>query len=96
MEMKAVPTMPCPAEPCLAPPRPAGPRLRGDVVVCNSNALRYSGELQVLRASLPTTPLQNRVGRVVEADLWKLGLLCPGSDFRLKPVTGEQTDDTTI
>ena len=77
-------------------PRPAGPRLRGDVMVCNHSALRYSGELQVLRASLPATPLQNRVGRVIEADLWKLGLLCPGEDFRLTPVTGEQTDDTTI
>ena len=65
-------------------------------MVCNRNALRYSGELQVLCAGLPAKPLQNRVGRVIEADLWTLGLLCPGSDFSLKPVTGEQTDDTTI
>lgn len=86
--------MAAPGQP--VPVRPAGPRLRGDVMVCNRNALRYSGELQVLCASLPATPLQNLVGRVIEADLWKLGLLCPGSDFSLKPVTGEQTDDTTI
>ena len=80
----------------LLAPRPAGPRRRGDVLVCNRSALRYSGELQILRADRPETPLQNRVGRVIGADLWKLGLLCPGEDFILKPVTGEQMDDTTI
>lgn len=65
--------------------RPCGARRRGDVVLCNENALRYSGELQVQLADAPSSPLFNRVGRVAEEELWQLDLIGPGTSFALVP-----------
>jgi len=62
------------------------PLRRGDVVVGNINAKRYSGELAVLTGDLPASDLFNHAGRLVAADLWKLEMIQPGGWFVLQEI----------
>ena len=64
-------------------PRPCGNRKRGDVVVINTNGLRYSGEVQIMRCDRPAESWFNHIGTIVEEELWMLDLIRPGAGFRL-------------
>lgn len=64
-------------------PRPCGSRKRGDILVVNANALRYSGEVQIMRCDQPGENWHNPIGTIIAEDLWMLELLRPGASFRL-------------
>jgi len=64
-------------------PRPAQPRLRGSITLDNSQYLRYMGELQVLRQTLPADSKVNVVGSVVPEEEFLLDWITPGRVFRL-------------
>ena len=63
-------------------PRPPQPRLRGSITLDNSQYLRYMGELQVVRQSLPADPKVNVVGKVVPEEEFLLDWITPGRVFR--------------
>ncbi|TGE39630.1 DUF871 domain-containing protein [Desulfosporosinus fructosivorans] len=65
-------------------PRPPQPRLRGSITLDNSQYLRYMGELQVMRQSLPADLRVNVVGKIVPEEEFLLDWITPGRAFRFR------------
>ncbi len=63
--------------------RECGERGIGDILVMNENALRYSGELVIMKRNAQSSAMFNPIGRVVQCDMWKLELLTAGRSFKL-------------
>ncbi len=63
--------------------RECGERCIGDVLVMNENALRYSGELVIMKRNAQPSDMFNHIGRVAQNDMWKLGLLTANTSFAL-------------
>ena len=54
----------------------------GDVVINNTNAKRYSGELAIQLCNQKSSKMINSVGRIVDHDLWKIYLIQPRGSFK--------------
>ncbi len=66
------------------PARPGMPRQPGAVTIDNQDYLRYMGELQVVRATLPADPRVNVAAHVIPEELFLLDYIRPGGAFRFK------------
>jgi len=66
------------------PERPGKTRNTGAVTIDNEKYLRYMGEMQVVRASLPSDPRVNLAAQVIPEELFLLDYIRPGGSFRLK------------
>jgi len=66
------------------PERPGKTRNTGAVTIDNEKYLRYMGEMQVVRASLPSDPRVNLAAQVIPEELFLLDYIKPGRAFRLK------------
>lgn len=58
-------------------------RKRGDVTICKTPLLRYSGEIQIVRKDLPMDPDIGIIGRVIDEDLPLLDTFNIFKNFRL-------------
>lgn len=61
------------------------PRDRGVITMDNREYGRYSGEIQLIRASLPADPRVNVIGRLPELSLLLADCIQRGSPFILVP-----------
>lgn len=72
---------------CSYPGDPGDPlscrRYPGDVTVCKTGLLRYSGEIELVRRPLPKDDLIGLIGRIVDEDLPLLESLQTDKPFRL-------------
>jgi hypothetical protein len=51
------------------------------VTIDNEQYLRYQGELQITKVSLPADQRVNKIAQVISADLDLLSLMQPGMSF---------------
>lgn len=58
-------------------------RRRGDVTICKSSLLRYSGEIELVRKDLPADPNIGLIGRIIDEDIPILEILRTRNKFRL-------------
>jgi len=68
------------------PARSSMLRQPGAVTIDNQDYLRYMGEMQVVRGTLPADPRVNVVAHVIPEELFLLNYISPGGAFRLKEV----------
>ncbi len=66
------------------PARTSKLRKPGAVTIDNEKYLRYNGEMQVVRSSLPADPRVNLAAQVIQEELFLLDYIRPGAAFRLK------------
>jgi hypothetical protein len=62
---------------------PSCTRRKGDVTICKSPLLRYSGEIQLVRKDLPMDPYIGLIGRIIDEDLPLLDIFKTGKKFKL-------------
>ena len=62
---------------------PSIERRRGDVTICKTPLLRYSGEIQLIRKDLPADPNIGIIGRIIDEDLPLLDTFRSNKKFRL-------------
>ncbi len=62
---------------------PSCTRRRGDVTICKSPLLRYSGEIQLVRKDLPMDPHIGLIGRIIDEDLPLLDIFKSRKMFKL-------------
>lgn len=55
----------------------------GDVTICKSSLLRYSGEIQLVRKDLPADPDIGLIGRIIDEDIPMLEIFRTDNKFRL-------------
>jgi len=63
------------------PPLNCQARTIGSVTIDNKQYLRYQGELQITKVSLPADQRVNKIAQVISADLDLLSLMQPGMSF---------------
>ncbi|MEG6586600.1 DUF871 domain-containing protein [Dendrosporobacter sp. 1207_IL3150] len=73
------------------PVRTSRPRQLGGVTIDNQDYLRYMGEMQVMRASLPADPRVNVVAHIIPEELFLVDYIKPGGSFRFKEVTAHES-----
>lgn len=59
-------------------------RTRGSITIDNSNAMRYEGELQIVKRDLPADPTVNVIGHINEEDLDLLDHCKPEQAIKIK------------
>ena len=72
-------------------PAPAQPRPRGAITMDNALYGRYSGEIQLIRSSLPADEWVNVIGAVSSRHMLLADRLHRGGKFRLVPVESNST-----
>ena len=72
-------------------PAPAQPRPRGAITMDNALYGRYSGEIQLIRSSLPADERVNVIGAVSSRHMLLADRLHRGGKFRLVPVESNST-----
>lgn len=63
------------------PPLNCQARTIGSVTIDNEQYLRYQGELQITKVSLPADQRVNKIAQVISADVDLLSLMQPGMSF---------------
>ncbi|WP_378955741.1 DUF871 domain-containing protein [Pelosinus sp. sgz500959] len=73
------------------PARVSIPRKVGAITIDNQDYLRYMGEMQVVRSSMPADPRVNVVAHIIAEELFLLDYIRPGGTFRLKEFVANES-----